>query len=54
MSCSYFSDNQLARWDGVCNPMGTPCYDCIQECVHNPNWDFENDCVNIGYSEPEE
>jgi len=37
MGCPY-SDDHLAVFDGVTNPMGEPCYTCTDfECEHNAN-----------------
>lgn len=34
MSCPY-SEEQLAYWNSVCNPMGPACYECDEcECAH--------------------
>ena len=38
-SCPY-SDEELDYWDGVSNPMGDACNDCLNyECEHNMNAD---------------
>ena len=52
--CSYYSDDQLARWEDVMNPMGAACHHCTEECIHNPNWDWENDCMEEFYDYDEE
>lgn len=42
MSCPY-SDEELAYWEGVCNPIGDACYSCEEwECEHNENIDSPN------------
>ncbi len=46
MSCPY-SDEELQKWDSVCNPMGPACRDCDEcECEH---WASScSDCEHMG------
>jgi hypothetical protein len=32
-----FSEEELAIWDGVENPLGDICNECKEECEHNSN-----------------
>lgn len=47
MSCP-FSDEHLAVFDGVTNPMGDECCSCIEfECEHNVNYNENPECIDM-------
>lgn len=47
MSCPY-SDEELAIWDGVTNPMSNICYTCTDfDCEHNSNYDENPECIDF-------
>ncbi len=55
MSCPY-SDEELAEWDSVCNPMGQPYHECNEcECEHWAGDHSEGcphlnpDCLSMGW-----
>ena len=42
---SQYSDTELEYWDGVANPMGKPCYSCMDfDCEHNANDEMNPEC----------
>ena len=42
MICQY-DDELLEKWDGVCKPVGSYCFECEEfDCEHNCNGDNPN------------